>query len=201
MSKERCKTCGRQFANRLGLGVHQARSRPCHDTDASRRRAREREARYRARHPERRRQQVSEAHRRLRLRTPDYFRAWRTAHAEGERERRQRWRLANRESLLAQRRRRRARTKAELVPLPPSHAHHALFDEAWSVLHRLGIRRDTHLVAIRDPRWEDACSEVVLALIEGRDPEEAAREVMTTEKRHAARSIRLWDLDQFGAAS
>ena len=57
------------------------------------------------------------------------------------------------------------------------------------MLHRLGIRRDAHLVAIRDPRWEDACSEVVLALIEGRDPVEAARDVMATEKRHAARTV------------
>jgi hypothetical protein len=200
MSKELCENCGRQFANRLGLGVHQSRSRQCHDRDASRRRAREREARYRARHRERRRQQVREAHRRLRVRSPDYFRAWRTAHAEGERERRRCWRLANPELLLAQRRRRRARKQAEQVPLPQSHAHHPLFDEAWKVLHRLGIRRDAHLVAIRDPRWEDACSEVVLALIEGRDPAAAAREVMTTERRHAARSIPLWDLDQLALA-
>ena len=84
----------------------------------------------------------------------------------------------------------------EQVPLPPSHAHHHLFDEAWKVLHGVGIRRDTHLVAIRDPRWEDACSEVVLALIEGRDPVKAARDVMATEKRHAARTVAFRNLDQ-----
>ena len=201
MSKEQCDTCGRLFANRLGLGVHQSRSSKCHDPGAVRRRAREREARYRARHPERRREQVREAHRRLRLRTPDYFRAWRTAHAEGERERRRRWRLANPELLLAQRRRRNARKQVEQVPLPPSHAHHPLFDEAWKVLHRMGIRRDAHLVAIRDPRWEDACSEVVLALIEGRDPAEAARELMATEKRLAANTVALQNLDQLALAS
>jgi hypothetical protein len=200
MSKERCHTCGRQFANRTGLGVHQARSSQCHDPDASRRRAREREARYRARHPERRRQQVRESQRRLRQRAPDYFRAWREAHADGERERKRRWRASNPELLLAQRRRRRARKQAAQVPLPPSHVHHPLFDEAWKVLHRLGIRRDAHLVAIRDPRWEDACSEVVLALIEGRDPEEAAREVMATEKGHAARTVVFSNLDQFALA-
>jgi hypothetical protein len=93
--------------------------------------------------------------------------------------------------LLAQRRRRRARKQAEVVPLPPSHADHPLFDSAWDVLDRIGIRRDSHLVAIRDPRWEDACSEVVVALLEGRDPVEAARNVMATEKRHAVRSIAL----------
>ena len=86
------------------------------------------------------------------------------------------------------------------MPLPPSHAHHPLFDEAWKVLHPLGIRRDAHLVAIRDPRWEDACSEVVLALIEGRDPVAAAREVMATEKRHAVRAVALRNLDQLALA-
>ena len=86
------------------------------------------------------------------------------------------------------------------MPLPPSHAQHPLFDEAWQVLHPLGIRRDAHLVAIRDPRWEDACSEVVLALIEGRDPVAAAREVMATEKRHAVRAVELRNLDQLALA-
>jgi hypothetical protein len=143
---------------------------------------------------------VREAHRRLRLRSPDYFREWRAAHGDDERERRRRWRRANPELLLAQRRRRRARKQAEQMPLPPSHAHHPLFDEAWKVLHNLGIRRDAHLIAIRDPRWEDACSEVVLALIEGRDPEVAAREVMATEKRHAVRTVALRNLDQLAMA-
>ena len=195
MSRERCHTCGREFASRLGLGVHQVRSRPCHDPDAGRRRAREREARYRARHPERRREQGREAYRRLRLRSPDYFRGWRAAHADIERERRRRWRAANPQLLLAQQRRRRARLQTEIVPLPPSHAHHPLFDRAWEVLHHLGIRRDAHLVSIRDPRWEDACSEVVVALLEGRDPVEAARAVMATERRHAVRSIPLQDVE------
>jgi hypothetical protein len=195
MSRERCPSCGRQFANRVGLGVHQARSTACHDPDASRRRAREREARYRARHPERRRQQVREAHRRLRGRSPDYYRAWREANAEKERERRRRWRAANPHLVRAQQRRRRVRHQAEQVPVPPSHTHHPLFDAAWEVLHRLGIRRDAHLIAIHDPRWEDACSEVVLAILEGRDPAGAAREVIATEKRHAARAIPLWRLE------
>jgi hypothetical protein len=201
MSREHCQTCGRQFANRLGLGVHQARSSQCHDPDASRRRAREREARYRGRHAERRRQQGREARHRLLQRAPDYFRAWRKAHAEGERQRRLRWRRAHPELLLAQRRRRQARLRAEIVPLPPSHAEHPLFDTAWEVLEQLGIRRDSHLVAIRDPRWEDACSEAVLALIEGRDPASAAREVLAVERRHAARSVALRDLDRLASAS
>jgi hypothetical protein len=75
-----------------------------------------------------------------------------------------------------------------------------LFDAAWKVLHRIGVRRDTHLVAIRDPRWEDACSEVVLALLEGRDPHEAARELLATEMRHAARSIALQHVEHLPLA-
>jgi hypothetical protein len=143
---------------------------------------------------------VREANRRLRLRAPDYFRDWRAAHADRERERRLRWRRANPERLLAQQRRRRARKQAGVVPLPPSHANHPLFDAAWKVLHRIGVRRDTHLVAIRDPRWEDACSEVVVALLEGRDPVDAAREVLATERRHAVRSIALQHVEHLRLA-
>jgi len=200
MSRERCRTCGREFANRLGLGVHQVRSGQCHDPDATRRRARQREARYRARHPERRREQGREAYRRLRQRAPDYFRDWRAAHPDRERERRLRWRKANAQLLLAQQRRRRARQQALVEPLPPSHANHPLFDSAWEVLNRIGVRRDSHLVAIKDPRWEDACSEVVVALLEGRDPVEAAREVLAAEKRHATRSIALQDVEHLALA-
>ena len=83
--------------------------------------------------------------------------------------------------------------------MPPSHAHHPLFDRAWEILHRLGIRRDSNLVAIHDPRWEDACSEVVLALLEDRDPIAAARAVLATERRHAARSVVLGDLDRLAS--
>jgi hypothetical protein len=86
------------------------------------------------------------------------------------------------------------------VPVPPSHTEHPLFDAAWQVLHQIGVRRDSHLVTIRDPRWEDACSEAVLALIEGRDPAAAAREVLAVERRHAARSVALSDLDRLALA-
>lgn len=191
MSTERCPTCGRTFLHRLALGVHQARSRACHDPDAIRRRARDREARYRARHPERRRRQVRAAQRRLRTRCPEYFRTWRQAHAAGERARRLHWRAAHPDLLLAQRRRRAARQRPETVELPASHAHHPLFERAWEVLRVIGIRRDDHLVTIRDTRWEDACSEAVLALIEGRDPEAAVRTLLSAERGFAARHLPL----------
>lgn len=199
-STVRCPTCDRTFTNRLALGVHQARARACHDPEAPRRRARERERRYRERHRERRRAQVRASRLRLLERRPDFFRAWRAANVETERARRQRWRMANPELLREQARRRRARQRVDVSPLPPTHTAHPLFDQAWRVLDRLGIRRDDHLATIHDPRWEDACSAVVLALVEGRDGTEAAREVLAVERRHAAKSVRIDDLDRLDAA-
>jgi len=187
--------------NRLALGVHQARARTCHDPDAVRRRAREREADYRARHRERRRRQVREAQRRLRRRSPEYFRAWRQAHAAGERARRLRWRAAHPELLLAQRRRRAARRTPDTAQLPASHAHHPLFERAWEILREIGIHRDDHLTTIRDTRWEDACSEAVLALIEGRDPEAAVRTTLAAERRFAARHLPLDHPDRLSATA
>ncbi len=80
-----------------------------------------------------------------------------------------------------------------MTPLPRSHADHPLFERAWAILHRLGIRRDDHLAVIHDQRWEEACSEVVLALIEGRDPTVAAREVIARERRFDALHVPLAD--------
>ena len=74
-----------------------------------------------------------------------------------------------------------------------------LFDRAWEVLHRIGVRRDDHLGAIHDPRWEDACSEAVLAILEGRDPEAAARAVLATERRLSVLSVRIADLERLPA--
>ena len=134
-------------------------------------------------------------------RRPDYFRVWRQAHAATERARRLRWRLTHPDLLREQWRRRAQRRRVEVVPLPPSHAHHALFDRAWEVLHRLGVRRDDHLASIHDPRWEDACSEAVLAILEGRDPEAAARRVLATERRLSILSVRIDDLERLPAGA
>jgi hypothetical protein len=188
-------------STRLALGVHQGRGRPCHDPESARRRARDREARYRARNPDRRREQSRRARHRLLARRPEYFREWRQAHPATERERRTRWRLTRPDLLREQRRRRSRRLTGNGVPLPQSHAHHALFDRAWEILNRLGVRRDDHLVAIHDPRWEDACSEAVLAMLEGRDPEAAARSVLATERRLAILSVRFDDLEWLPAGA
>jgi hypothetical protein len=63
----------------------------------------------------------------------------------------------------------------------------------------MGIRRDDHLALIHDPRWEDACSEAVLAILEGRDPEAAARSVLAVERRLAILSVRMDDLERLPA--
>jgi hypothetical protein len=54
-------------------------------------------------------------------------------------------------------------------------------------------------VAIHDPRWEDVCSEVVVALLEGRDAVAAARATLARERTHAAVSVPLLDLDRLAA--
>ncbi len=192
----RCPTCQRTFRTIIGLGVHQARTEACRDAEAKRRRARDRERRYRQRDPARRRAQTREALRRLRERQPDYFRVWRRSHPETEGARRRRWRLANPLAHREGERRRRERRRVPDLPLPPSHSRHPLFEQAWEVLHRLGIRRDDHLVVIHDPCWEDACSEAVLALLEGRDPAEAARRVLADARVLARREAPLFDLDR-----
>jgi hypothetical protein len=196
MPTERCSTCGREFRSRLAIGVHQSRARACHDPDAARCRAREREARYRARHPDRRRQQARDARRRLLERRPDYLKEWRAAHRDAERARQRRWRQQNPERLREQRRRRAERLRVVAAPLPPSHAHHPLFDAAWAILDRLGVRRDDHLAAIHDTRWEDACSEAVLALLEGRDAMAAARAVIARARREAVLHRRFDGLER-----
>jgi hypothetical protein len=118
-------------------------------------------------------------------RRPDYMKQWRATHRDAERARQQRWRQLNPERLREQRRRQAERRRAVVVPLPRSHEHHPLFDAAWAILDRLGIRRDDHLAAIHDTRWEDACSEAVLALLEGRDPMAAARAVIAKARQEA----------------
>jgi hypothetical protein len=76
-----------------------------------------------------------------------------------------------------------------------------LFDKAWEILHAMGVRRDDHLVVVHDPRWEDACSEAVLALLEGRDAQEAARAVLAVERRHAIVRADDTDLDRLTATA
>ena len=65
----------------------------------------------------------------------------------------------------------------------------------------MGIRRDDHLAVIHDPRWEDACSEAVLAILEGRDARAAVQVSLATERRHAAVRVDVADLDRLSATA
>ncbi|HEX5073356.1 MAG TPA: hypothetical protein VFW03_09125 [Gemmatimonadaceae bacterium] len=115
--------------------------------------ARAREARYRARHPERRRQQVRDAIARLKSRAPDYFRAWRLENADAERERRRRWRKANPDMRAAQQRRYRARRRVEpLEPLYPELQRGARI-AFWDDELRMDLAQEWHLAlaAKEDP--------------------------------------------------
>ena len=107
-----------------------------------------------------------------------YYRAWRAAHPEyKERENRRRTerrRLNGRGDRSAEYRRRRSRA---IPPLPPLHDGHDLFEEARRIV---GPRRTT-LMSLHDPLHDDLLSEATLALIEGRDPQEAIRSFRSRE--------------------
>jgi hypothetical protein len=101
-----------------------------------------------------------------------YFRAWRAAHPE--------YRL--RQNRLRNERRRRdgrgdrsaeylSRPSRAMPPMPGLHLGHKLFERARQVV---GPRRTT-LVNLEDPLYDDLIAEATLALIEGRDPEDAVR--------------------------
>jgi hypothetical protein len=108
----------------------------------------------------------------------DYHAQWRREHALSELERRRAWREHNRDLVREQRLRyylKHPRVKREEETLPSKFQGHDFFDTArficgsepyfdWS----LG--------------WEEAMAEVVLALIEGRDPNAAAAESWRREK-------------------
>jgi hypothetical protein len=101
-----------------------------------------------------------------------YHRAWRAAHPD-YRARQNRLRNARRKrngrgDRSAEYARRRSRAAP---PIPSLHQGHELFDLARGIV---GPKRSS-LVSLHDPLYEDILSEATLALIEGRDPEEAVR--------------------------
>lgn len=109
---------------------------------------------------------------------PTYHAEWRAQHRESENERIRRWRLAHPELVRAQRERWRARRKATRrdvdFEMPASFTGHELFDLARSIVGPRP-RFDEHI-------WEEAVSETVLALLEGRDAREAARKAFRCER-------------------
>ena len=110
-----------------------------------------------------------------------YFRAWRAAHPEyrarQNRLRNERRRRRGRGDRTAEYARRKSRA---LPPMPGLHHGHDLFERARRIV---GPRRTT-LVALYDPLYDDLLSEATLALLEGRDAEEAIRRYGARERSY-----------------
>lgn len=116
---------------------------------------------------------------------PNYWRNWRKAHPEYRvRERRrvdQRRATFGREDRTTEYAQRKREERVPWEPIPPLHCGHEIFIEAKAIADRFA-RRDTRIVYC-NPLWEDTVSEVVLALIERRDPAAAARSFAVAERR------------------
>jgi hypothetical protein len=95
---------------------------------------------------------------------------------EREREKRRAWRALNVELVRAQKARYSARTRTEVSEFPDLFMGHPLFETARYIC---GSRPafDYGLM------WEERMGEVVLALLEGRDPAEADRRTANTERQ------------------
>lgn len=110
---------------------------------------------------------------------PDYKRAWVKAHRQQERERAKRWREHNQDLVKAQRLR-----YNELHPhqpiqreeLPEKFIGHPFFETARFICGPKPYFDSCRL-------WEETMAETVLALVEGRDPNEAARRTRSREWR------------------
>lgn len=108
-----------------------------------------------------------------------YYRAWRAAHPEyrarQNRLRNERRQMRGRGDRTAEYARRRSRA---IPPIPGLHDGHDLFEEARRIV---GPRR-TSLISLHDPLYDDLLSEATLALIEGRDPQDAVRDYASRER-------------------
>jgi len=108
-----------------------------------------------------------------------YYRSWRAAHPEyRERQNRLRAERRKRDGRGDRGREYASRRSRAIPPVPAMHLGHELFDTARRVV---GPRR-TGLVALYDPLYDDLVSEATLALIEGRDPEDAVRRYGSAER-------------------
>lgn len=100
----------------------------------------------------------------------DYHAQWRIDHRESNQERKREWRRYNRDLIRAQRQRyyqKHPRLRATVEELPVKFQGHDFFDTARFICGNQPYL-DVGLV------WEEVMAEVVLALVEGRDPNEAA---------------------------
>ena len=119
-----------------------------------------------------------------------YYRAWRAAHPEYRARqnclRNERRRLRGRGDRSAEYAARRSRA---IPPIPGLHDGHDLFAEARRIV---GPRRTT-LVSLHDPLYDDLLSEATLALIEGRDAQDAVRRYASRERSFGRLTCPLLD--------
>lgn len=115
---------------------------------------------------------------------PHYWSKWRAAHP-GYRDREHARLKARRQRMTPQERaadRGRPRPALRYEPVPSLHVGHDLFDEAKRHAAAAGIHPDRR-DHVYDPYYEDTVSEVVVALLEGRDPASA---IASHRSRHHA---------------
>lgn len=119
-----------------------------------------------------------------------YYRAWRAAHPEyrarQNRLRAERRRRQGRGDRSAEYARRRSRA---IPPIPPLHVGHELFDRARRII---GPRLSA-LTTLHDPLYDDLLSEATLAMIEGRDPQEAVRAFAAQERAYGRITLPLFE--------
>ena len=117
-----------------------------------------------------------------------YHRAWRAAHPE-YRERQNRLRNERRrERGRGDRSAEYAKRPSRAIPAIPSlHEGHELFEFARRIVGPPSMS----LVTLHDPLHEDILSEVTLALLEGRDPEEAGRAYGARERAYGRVTCQL----------
>lgn len=112
-------------------------------------------------------------------------RQWRSAHPDEVRR-------ASRESYARNHYRwHRASAVATLPPIPTLHHGHPLFEIAWAIVPDRTPARP--FVSCGDPLDEDLRSEVVLAILEGRDPREAVDRYRSIEHTWKAKARPLFE--------
>lgn len=121
---------------------------------------------------------------------PDYWKKYRRDHpayrARSARQHAARRRLVgrgDRSAEYARDRRSRALAGPSLIdlPLPPLHVGHEILERAVTIARRY-VRPDGR-VALGESIYDDVVGETALAIVEGRDPDEAALELRRSERR------------------
>lgn len=123
-----------------------------------------------------------------------YWQRWRRAHPEYVMRERERGRVRRREGRRGDRTAEyRARVARRVVPppIPDLHTGHPVLEWARRIIR--DIAPMAVLKSVTEWNREDARSEAVLAILEGRDPEHAALQYLRDEKRRQRLTMTLID--------